>query len=102
MVRKKPSQASELAEIFARGGYVRLQNPQRLREGPQSYRKGEEVRLVAQSMTELRTIRRLLRAAGFSPGRPFLKHSKWCQPLYGVEAVGRFLTIIEEGTKKKR
>src|SRR5579864_7581310 len=102
MVRRKTSQASQLAQIFAKGGYVRLQNPQRLQEGSHSYRKGEEVRLVARSTTELRSIRRLLRDAGFTPGRPFLKHSKWCQPLYGVEAVSRFLTMIEAGVKRPR
>ena len=100
MSHGKNPETSQLADIFAKGGYVRFQNPERLREGSQSYRKGEEVRLMASSMAELRTIRRLLRTEGFSPGRPFLKHSKWCQPLYGVEAVARFLALMEKGIKR--
>ena len=100
MVPKKKTEALQLAEMFARGGYVRLQNPQRLREGSLSYRKGSEVRMVAESMAALRTMRRLLRTAGFSPGRPFLKHSKWCQPLYGVETVNRFLELIQNPSRR--
>ena len=92
---------AQLAEIFGRSGYVRLQQPMRLREGG-SYHKGEEVRLVAQSQAELRTIRRLLRSAGFSPGRPFLKHTRWCQPVYGRVAVGQFLEMIGKAGKRKR
>jgi hypothetical protein len=34
-----------------------------------------------------RTIRRLLREAGFKPSRPFAKAQQWAQPLYGREAV---------------
>lgn len=101
MVDTKRSEASQLAEIFAKGGYVRLQNPKRLKEGSLAYRKGAEVRMVAESMTALRTMRRLLRTAGFSPGRPFLKHSKWCQPLYGVDAVSRFLSLIHKKGKSR-
>jgi hypothetical protein len=93
-------EAVQLAAFFGRSGYVRLQQAERLEEGA-SYHKGEEVRLVAMSQTELRTIRRLLRDAGFSPGKPFQKHTRWCQPLYGREAVAQFLALIAKPAKRR-
>jgi hypothetical protein len=74
---------------------VRQQNAKRLaREGPQSYKKGDEVRLVAHSAAELREIRRLLRAAGFTVGRSFVKGRQFRQPIYGRDDVARFLDLI--------
>jgi hypothetical protein len=86
----------QLASFFRRNGYVRRQNTQRLRsEGP-TYHKGDEVRLVADSATELMHIRRLLRAAGFKPGRPFRKARQFRQPVYGRHEVARFLELVAE------
>jgi hypothetical protein len=101
VARKKQlsAEAEQLSAFFSRSGYVRFQQEDRLREG-RTYHKGEEVRLVANSLAELRTIRRLLRTAEFSPGRPFQKHSRWCQPLYGRETVARFLELIGKSKKK--
>ena len=86
----------KLAALFQRNGYVRWLNPERKARDPRKYRKGDEVRLVAESKAELQTIRRLLRAAGFKPGRPFAKSKQWRQPLYGRTEVARFLTLIGE------
>jgi hypothetical protein len=84
-----------LAELFHRNGYVRRQNARRLRkEGWWGYKKGDEVRLVANSQRELAEVRRLLRAAGFKPGRPFRKANQYRQPLYGREQVARFLALV--------
>ena len=81
--------------LFHRNGYVRRPNPERLAEqGAQKYKKGIEVRLVANSQAELRTIRRLLRQAGFVSGRPFAKARQWRQPIYGRAAVARFLALV--------
>jgi hypothetical protein len=85
-----------LAGFFRRNGYVRWQDARRQRrEGYWAYKKGDEVRLVAESLRELALIRRLLRRAGFRPGRPFRKGRQYRQPLYGRPAVARFLALIE-------
>ncbi len=87
--------AKQLTDFFQRNGYVRRQNSDRLSEvGSQSYRKGDEVRLVANTRVELALIRRLLRAAGFKPGRAFTKGRQYRQPLYGRAEVARFLELV--------
>ncbi len=84
-----------LAKLFRRNGYVRWQNTRRLsKEGYSGYKKGDEVRLVAGTRQELAEVRRLLRAAGFKPGRPFRKANQYRQPLYGRVAVARFLVLV--------
>lgn len=84
-----------LAQLFRRNGYVRWQNAQRLSdEGWQVYKKGHEVRMVANSRAELATIRRLLQRAGFKLGQPFTKGSQYRQPVYGKQAVARFLALV--------
>ncbi len=93
-VRPSPQILAQLGELFRRNGYVRRQNPKRLGRDGRRYKKGDEVRLVANSADELRRIRRLLREAGFEPGRAFAKGRQWRQPLYGREAVARFLDLI--------
>jgi hypothetical protein len=84
----------QLAASFRRNGYMRLPNAERRVDEPHEYKKGYEIRLVADSLVELRTIRRLLRAAGFKPPAAFAKARQWRQPIYGREAVGRFLDLI--------
>jgi hypothetical protein len=89
--------AEQLARFFLRNGYVRRHNPQRRAEvGSQVYKKGNEVRLTAESREELRLIRRLLRKTGFTPGRPFDKGRQYRQPIYGSREVARFLELIGE------
>ena len=84
----------QLTMLFARNGYIRRPNLKRRAATPRVYKKGYEVRLVADSVADLRAIRRLLRAAGFNPGRPFAKARQWRQPLYGRQAVTRFLDLV--------
>ena len=84
----------QLAGFFRRNGYVRWPNLDHRAATPREYKKGYEVRLVAESMAELRAIRRLLRAAGFDPARPFAKARQWRQPIYGHQPVARFLDLI--------
>ncbi len=89
-----------LADFYDRNGYVRWQNTRRLRnESWGSYKKGDEVRLVAQTRAELRLIRRLLRRAGFRPGRPFVKGRQYRQPLYGRQDVARFLYLVRRARR---
>jgi len=95
--RCSASTARKLAKFFHRNGYVRWQDADRLgEEGHQAYKKGDEVRLVADSRKELAEIRRLLKNAGFKPGRPFPKGRQFRQPLYGRDAVDRFLELVRE------
>lgn len=87
--------AGELAWFFRRNGYIRRQNARRAkREGWDSYKKGDEIRLVATSKAELARIRRLLRDAGFKLARPFAKGLQYRQPLYGRQTVQDFLSMI--------
>ena len=83
-----------LAELFHRNGYLRRLDAVRRVEEGQLYKKGAEVRLVAESRAELAEIRRLLKKAGFKAARPFAKARQWRQPVYGVDAVARFLTLV--------
>ena len=92
--------ALELAAFFQRNGYVRRHDPVRYAaDGCMKYKKGDEVRLVANTAAERVRIRQLLRTAGFKPGRPFRKDKQGGQyrvPIYGREQVARFLRIVEE------
>ena len=88
----------KLRRYFRRNGYVRHQNSERLaREGYLGYKKGEEVRLMAQGEQELHGLQDLLLRAGFSPGRPFVKGRQYCLPIYGREPVRRFLQLVQSG-----
>ncbi len=90
------SPADQLAWFFRRNGYVRRQNAERrAEEGYAFYKKGHEVRLVAESLQELALIRQLLRRVGLKPGRPFRKGHQYRQPLYGHGQVAQFLALIE-------
>jgi hypothetical protein len=90
-----PSEAlARLAEFFRRNGYVRLPSRDRRAAEGHQYKKGYEARFVANSAAELQAIRRLLKAAGFSVANPFTHCKQWRQPLYGREAVERFLNAI--------
>ena len=85
-----------LAWYYRRNGYVRRQDADRLaNDGSQQYKKGDEIRLVARTVEELRLVRRLLREAGFRPARPFRKGRQHLQPVYGQQAVARFLDAVE-------
>lgn len=88
-----------LRRLFRRNGYVRRRSAPRLEaEGYRLYKKGDEVRLTAESKPELDEIRYLLWRAGFEPGRPFVKGRLLRQPIYGRRAVARFLKLV--GGKK--
>ena len=98
MTEVTPAEAvARLADLFHRSGYVRRQNPDRLAAEGRGYKKGDEIRLVADTAGDLKVIRQLLRAAGFDPGRPFQKSNQWRQPVYGRAAVARFLALVGTG-----
>jgi len=96
MKRVQRRVARWLAWYFRRNGYLRWQKEDRVaNEGWQRYKKGDEVRLVANTKEELRLVRGLLREGGFKPGRPFRKGLQYRQPVYGRLAVARFLKVVE-------
>jgi len=89
--RKEKAQLA-LRDLFEERGFVRTADlEKRRRETAVKYKKGYEVRLTADSEDELSRIRRLLETAGFKPGKPFRKHSRWIQPVYGRSVVEWFL-----------
>jgi hypothetical protein len=86
---------TRLANFFHRNGYVRWQNPERLRdEGYMAYKKGDEIRIVCNSLREIAEVRSLLVAAGFAFGRHFRRARQYRLPIYGREQVARFLKLV--------
>ncbi len=67
----------------------------------QKYKKGYEVRLVVKTWREVMRIRQLLHCVGFKAGRPFKKHSRIVQPIYGKAAVEWFLSTSLEARASK-
>lgn len=88
-VRNRPSGAAadRVREVFARCGFVRAPNPERVTaEGP-TYHKGWEVRFVLDSSREVVELARLLRQTGLRHGSPYLKRTQFVLPVYGRPAV---------------
>ena len=91
----------ELSRLFHRNGYVRWPNEDRYAATPRGYKKGCELRLVANSSEELATIRQLLTTAGFEYGQPFAKGAQWRQPLYGLDNLVRFFKLISLDRRRR-
>lgn len=86
---------SELASFFGRNGYVRQFDGQRRDElGTRVYKKGDEIRFVAKSESELEYMQKLLLVAGFRAGKPFRKGRQFCLPVYGVAEVARLKNLM--------
>ncbi|RMH01472.1 MAG: hypothetical protein D6702_11200 [Planctomycetota bacterium] len=95
MVKTKAAAERRLAALYRRNGCIRLPNRERCREeGPARYKKGYEVRLTANDRAELKEIPRLLELAGYRAGKPHAKGNRWRIPVYGREAVDRFLAMV--------
>jgi hypothetical protein len=95
---KVPASVTEqLAALFRRNGYVRPPLAKRLANpGTGHFDRGFEFRLTGESRKELWLIRRLLRQAGFKPGKAFVKGRQHRQPVYGRQNLMRFLELIDE------
>jgi len=96
-----------LAELYSERGYVRVPSSDRRRaEDSQSYRKGWEARLVVETASAAREVRRWLRDAGFEAGNAYAKHSRWVVPMYGRSAVERLLKLADSSlaarTRRKK
>lgn len=87
-----------LLRYFRRNGYIRTVNVKRRQQLGQKYKKGYEVRLVANSESELAHIRTLLEQVGFKAGKPFRKHYQMVQPVYGKKIMEWFLKKNAEYT----
>lgn len=86
---------AQLADFFRRNGYLRQQDRQRLkREGYVGYKKGDELRFVANSKSELILIRHLLTRLGFKPAKPFEKSNQFRQPIYSRIEIERLLRLM--------
>ena len=93
-MNKKPENL--LIQFFMRNGYIRQRNPEREKQLGQRYKKGYEVRLVAETQSELKVIRQLVRRAGFKLSKPFHKKNQIVQPIYGKQAMTKFLLWEKE------
>ena len=91
-----------LAEAFHRAGYIRQPNAARAKSDGRSYKKGYEVRLVADSQEELAKIRKHLRKAGFKLAKPYKKGKGMVQPVYGKLHMERFRAISAEWKKRQK
>jgi hypothetical protein len=89
------SAPAQLAEFFRRNGYLRRQDQQRLKdEGYVGYKKGDELRFVANSKSELTHIRHLLTSLGFKPAKPFEKSNQFRQPIYSRMEIQRLMRLM--------
>ncbi len=86
----------KLKAIFRRNGYIRVPIEARRKMQGRKYKKGYEVRLVAEEQEELDDIRIALTRIGLKPGKPFAKGSRTIQPVYGKEAVDFFKAMISK------
>jgi hypothetical protein len=87
---------AQLKRAFRQRGYFRVPNEQRRKRDGASYKKGYEVRLVADDEAQLLQLRSLLRRCGFKPGKPFSKSQQRVQPIYGKHAMEQFRRLLSE------
>jgi hypothetical protein len=90
----------ELARSFERCGYIRRVNPLRRRRDDQSYKKGYEVRFAVSGEAEAQELQRLLKAVKLRPGKPYPKHQRIVQPVYGRAAVEFIVRLLPKGSKR--
>jgi hypothetical protein len=88
-----------LKEVFLRNGYLRIKDSSRVEEAKtQKYKKGYEVRLVAQDEAELARIRVAIVSLSLYLAKPFLKGKQMVQPIYGEEVTRKFEKIKRKST----
>jgi len=91
-----------LVQYFERNGCLRRPNPDRRKTETRSYKMGYEIRFVAHTKRELAELRRAIRGAGLKPGKPFAKVNRWVQPVYGRDAMERFVAWFQSFGDKDR
>lgn len=93
-VRK--SVVKKLGEYFLRNGCLRLPNEKLKKQRDGNYRKGYEIRFVANNKIELKEIKSLLKEADLIPGKHFEKFNQFVLPVYGKESFFRFKSLLAE------
>ncbi|MEO8480267.1 MAG: hypothetical protein ABI542_11620 [Gemmatimonadota bacterium] len=89
--RRVRAAEERLRALFARAGYIRWRSRDRLTaSGSAACSRGDEVRLVVRHVTEAKRVQRWCERVGLNAGKPFPKHGRVVQPVYGAEAVGWF------------
>ena len=80
-----------LKKVFLRNGYLRIKDSSRIEESKtQKYKKGFEVRLVANDEAELELIRAAISALDLHVAKSFQKGKQMVQPIYGEEITRKF------------
>lgn len=93
-LKEKKLIESRLIQYFQRNGYFRIPDEELRERRGEDYKKGYEIRFVANDERELSKINSHLRKAGFKRGKSFEKNNKFVLPVYGREAVEKFRKIL--------
>jgi hypothetical protein len=100
MGKLKPSKAElELIRLYRRNGILRYPNEERFGEG-MGYKKGHEIRWMAYSEQEAEAIAGLLQKAGFKHGKIYAKRTQFVLPVYGYDAMVRFVKLLDENPEE--
>jgi hypothetical protein len=92
-----------MKEIFQRNGYVRVQDPVKLKEfGHEKYKKGYEIRFMPKDNAELKLLQKAIASLGFYVSKTFLKHKRIVQPLYGKIITIDFINMLSKISKTNR
>lgn len=92
----------QLVKYFLRNGCLRFPNENTRKLKGKHYKKGYEVRLVANDEKELSEISSLIDKAGFKVSKPFQKHSRFIQPIYGKKVVAKFQIYLAKTNRIKK
>lgn len=92
----------KLVKYFLRNGYLRFPNENLRKLKGKHYKKGYEVRLVANDENELVEINSLVEEAGFRVRKPFKKHNRFIQPIYGKKIVAKFQIYLARTNRIKK
>lgn len=101
-LKTKNSIEDQLVKYFNSNGYFRIPDENLRKIKGQDYKKGYEVRLVANDEKELSNINFLLIKAGFKVGKSFQKNNKFVQPIYGKDAVEKFQSLLSKQEIKSK
>ena len=85
-----------LRDLFTRNEDIRSPDKTLREEQGTKYKKGYEIRLTVYSEEELQKIKKLLRMYQVKHGKPFSKARRFIIPIYGKDAVDRFLLMINK------
>lgn len=106
-VSRSQAERALARHFLEHSGYVRSQSRDRRTALGSSwfrtYKKGWEVRLPVEDEAEAEQLGTWLAAAGYSPGKTWLKGAQLIVPLYGREQVERFLAMVDSraGTRRR-